>query len=128
MALSLVTVRLWTSYLTSNKDSKGLCLVSATYRARASLVTQRSRIRLQCRRQLGFDPWVGKISWRRNPLQYSCQDNPMDRGGWQATVHRVVRVGHDLVTKPPLTSYARLFTYIKFIKIHIHSFNPYKHP
>ena len=19
-----------------------------------------------------------------NPLQYSCQDNPMDRGGWQA--------------------------------------------
>jgi len=27
--------------------------------------------------------------------------NPMDRGTWQATVHGVVRVGHDLVTKPP---------------------------
>ena len=24
----------------------------------------------------------------------------MDRGPWQATVHRVARVGHDLVTKP----------------------------
>ena len=24
-----------------------------------------------------------------NPLQYSCLDNPMDRGAWQATVHRV---------------------------------------
>ena len=24
-----------------------------------------------------------------NPLQYSCQENPMDRGGWRATVHRV---------------------------------------
>ena len=24
-----------------------------------------------------------------NPLQYSCQDNPMDRGAWQATVHGV---------------------------------------
>ena len=24
-----------------------------------------------------------------NPLQYSCQDNPMDRGAWQATVYRV---------------------------------------
>ena len=24
-----------------------------------------------------------------NPVQYSCQDNPMDRGVWQATVHGV---------------------------------------
>ena len=24
-----------------------------------------------------------------NPLQYSCLDNPMDRGAWQATVHGV---------------------------------------
>ena len=23
-----------------------------------------------------------------NPLQYSCLDNPMDRGAWQATIHR----------------------------------------
>ena len=22
-----------------------------------------------------------------NPFQYSCQDNPMERGVWQATVH-----------------------------------------
>ena len=26
-----------------------------------------------------------------NPLQYSCRENPMDRGVWQATVHRVTR-------------------------------------
>ena len=24
-----------------------------------------------------------------NPLQYSCLGNPMDRGTWRATVHRV---------------------------------------
>ena len=24
-----------------------------------------------------------------NPLQYSCPENPMDRGAWWATVHRV---------------------------------------
>ena len=36
-----------------------------------------------------------------NPLQYSCLENPMDRGDWQATVHGVARVGHDLVTNPP---------------------------
>ena len=26
-----------------------------------------------------------------NPLQYSCLENLMDRGGWQATVHRVTK-------------------------------------
>ena len=35
-----------------------------------------------------------------NPLQYSCLENPMDRGAWKAIVHGVTRVGHDLVTKP----------------------------
>ena len=37
-----------------------------------------------------------------NPLQYSCLENPTDRRAWRATVHGVARVGHDLVTKPPL--------------------------
>ena len=36
-----------------------------------------------------------------NPLQYSCLENPTDRGAWQATVYGVARVGHDLATKPP---------------------------
>ena len=26
-----------------------------------------------------------------NSLQYSCLENPMDRGAWQATVHRVTQ-------------------------------------
>ena len=26
-----------------------------------------------------------------NPLQYSCLENRMDRGAWQATVHRVAK-------------------------------------
>ena len=26
-----------------------------------------------------------------NPLQYSCLENPMDRGAWQATVHRITQ-------------------------------------
>ena len=28
------------------------------------------------------------------PLQYSCLENPMDRGAWWAAVHGVIRVGH----------------------------------
>ena len=28
-----------------------------------------------------------------NPLQYSCLENPMDRGAWWATVHWVAESG-----------------------------------
>ena len=31
-----------------------------------------------------------------NPLQYSCLENPTDRGAWQAIVHWLTRVVHDL--------------------------------
>ena len=30
-----------------------------------------------------------------NPLQYSCLQNPTDRGAWQATVHGSQRVRHN---------------------------------
>ena len=48
----------------------------------------------------GRDPWVGKIPWRRawHPLQYSCLENPMDRGDWWATVHRVAKSQTELST------------------------------
>ena len=26
-----------------------------------------------------------------NPLQYSCLENPMDRGAWRATVHGITQ-------------------------------------
>jgi len=40
---------------------------------------------------LGRSPGEGN----GNPLQYSCLENPMDRGAWQATVYGVARVGHN---------------------------------
>ena len=36
---------------------------------------------------LGRSPGKGN----GNPLQYSCLENPMDRGAWQATVHGVAK-------------------------------------
>ena len=36
---------------------------------------------------LGRSPGKGNS----NPLRYSCLENPMDRGAWQATVHRVTK-------------------------------------
>ena len=54
-------------------------------------------------RDEGSIPGSGRSPAERNgiPLQYFCLGNPMDRGAWQAMVHGVVRVGHDLETKPP---------------------------
>ena len=34
-----------------------------------------------------------------NPLQYSCLENPTDRGAWQAVVHRVVQSDMTEATK-----------------------------
>ena len=35
-----------------------------------------------------------------NTFQYSCLENPMDRGARWAKVHGLAKLGHDLVTKP----------------------------
>ena len=40
----------------------------------------------------GFDPWVGRIPWRREWLvQYSCLENSVDRGAWRATVKGIAK-------------------------------------
>ena len=40
-----------------------------------------------------FDPWAGKISWRRKwPLWYCCLGNPMDREAWLVTLRRVAKI------------------------------------
>ena len=46
----------------------------------------------------GLIPGLGRSPGEANGnlLWYSCLDNPMDRGAWQATVHGVAKVGHDL--------------------------------
>ena len=45
-------------------------------------------------RDMSFDPWVGKIpqrrAWQPTPV-FLSMENPMDRGTWQATVHRVTQ-------------------------------------
>ena len=46
---------------------------------------------MQVRHQ--FDPWWGRSPGEGNGnlLQYSCLENPMDRGAWWDTVHRVAQ-------------------------------------
>ena len=45
--------------------------------------------------RLGRSPREGN----GNPLQHSCLGNPTDIGAWQAVVHGVAKVRHDLATK-----------------------------
>ena len=46
-------------------------------------------------RDTGLIPGSGRSpgGGHGNPLQYSCLENPMDRGAWRATVHGVAKSG-----------------------------------
>jgi len=60
---------------------------------------------------LGRSPGEGN----GNPLQYSCLENPMDGGAWQATVHGVTK------SRPRLSDFT--FTFIPSVRsCSIHSF------
>ena len=54
-----------------------------------------------------WETWVQSLGWEdspggghSNPLQYSCLENPMDRGAWQATVHGVTKSRRHLSVSP----------------------------
>ena len=44
-------------------------------------------------RDVGLISGLGKSPGEEhgNPLEYSCLENPIDRGAWWATVHRVAK-------------------------------------
>ena len=44
-------------------------------------------------RDVGLIPGLGRSPGGEhgNPLQYSCPENPMDRGSWWSTVHEVTK-------------------------------------
>ena len=49
--------------------------------------------------QTWLNDFTFTFTFSGNQLQYSCLENPMYRGAWQAIVHGVQRVGFDLVTE-----------------------------
>ena len=44
-------------------------------------------------RDMGLIPELGRSpgGGHGNPFHYSCLENPMDRGAWRVTVHRVTK-------------------------------------
>ena len=57
---------------------------------------------------LGSIPGSGRSSGEGNdnPLQYTCLENPMDRGAWRATVHGVAK------SRTRLSDFTFTFTYL----------------
>ena len=53
-------------------------------------------------RDVGSIPGSGRSpgGGHGSPLQYSCLENPTDRGAWQATVHRVTKSDTTEETEP----------------------------
>ena len=57
------------------------------------LVVKNLHVKAEDVRDMGSIPRSGRSprGGDGNPLQYSCLENPMDRGAWQAMVHRVAK-------------------------------------
>ena len=61
--------------------------------AQVALVVQNPPANAGDTRDTGSAPGSGRCpgEGNANPLQYSCLENSMDRRGWQATVHAVMK-------------------------------------
>ena len=78
-------------YIISTSALKVIKVLS--WASQAALVVKNSPANAGDIRQVGSIPGSG---WspgggNGNPLQYSCLENPMDRGAWRATVHGVTQ-------------------------------------
>ena len=64
---------------------------------------------------------VGSIPWSErspegghgSPLQYSCLENPVDRGVWQATVYRITKVRHDWIDLARMQGLSSFLIFLK---------------
>ena len=57
------------------------------------LVVKNPHFRARHAKVAGLIPGSGRYPGvgNKNPLKYSCLENPMDRGAWQATAHEVAK-------------------------------------
>ena len=65
--------------------------------SQVALVVKNSSAHAGQAKRNGFDPWVGRIPWSRK-LQHTpvfLPEEPMDRGAWWTTVHRLQGARHD---------------------------------
>jgi len=82
------------TYLTFRPGLFWLCLVTQRHQAsHVALVVKNPPANAGDVRDVG---WIPGLRWppregNNNPLQYSCLENPIDRGAWRAIVPRVAK-------------------------------------
>ena len=61
--------------------------------SQVALVVKNPPVNAEDVRDVGLIPGSGRSpgGGHGNPLQYYCQENPMDRGAWWAIVHGVAK-------------------------------------
>ena len=66
---------------------------------------------------MGSVPGLGRSPGEGNSnlIQYSCLENPMDRGAWQATVHRVTKIWTQLSVYAILHIHLHIYNFTYFI-------------
>ena len=77
-----------------HREVKSFSQVRMTNRAsQMALVVRNLPANAEDIRVMGSIPGSGRSAGggHGNPLQYFCQENPMDRGAWWVTVHRTAQ-------------------------------------
>ena len=79
----------------------GACIVKIVMTVQMELVLKNTPVNAEAVRDVCSLPGSGRSpgEGNGNPLLYSCLENLIDRGAWQATVHSVTKSGHDWATK-----------------------------
>ena len=82
----------WTSGILQDRTIELFhCEYALSWASQVALVVKNLPANIEDMRDLGSIPGLGRSPGVGigNPLQYSCLENPMDRGAWWASVHRV---------------------------------------
>ena len=69
-------------------------IIIHTGASQVALVVKNQPASVRDAKKPGFDPYVGKIPWRRKMATHSsvlAWTVPQTRGAWRATVHRVTK-------------------------------------
>ena len=75
------------------KDSMWFLVTHVAWASQVALVVRNTPANADDIRDAGSIPGSERSpgGGHGNPLQYSCLENPMDRGAWQATIHEVAK-------------------------------------
>ena len=91
---SIIILHEWVWYIFHNSwVNIDTLLLTKVHTIQVALVVKNPPASLGNLRDLGSIPGLGRSpgGGKGNPFQYSCLENPMDRGAWRATVHRVAK-------------------------------------